>query len=138
MTNNLFEKAASGARFGLVLLAWVAWAQSAAAASDRLFIDDEVLHVTLRAPLTSLMRQERSAPDVPGSLQLGDGTAIPVTCNKYGISRLRECQLASLKITVGAEVVDGTPLEGLDVLRLVTPCRLAASYDKYIVLEYLV
>jgi len=138
MRNNLFESATSGARIGLVLLVWVVWGQLAVAGGDRLFVDDEVLDVTLRAPFTSLMRQEKSAPDVAGSLELGDGTAIPVTYNKYGISRLRECQLASLVITVDTGDVEGTPFEGLHVLRLVTPCRLRGDYDKYITLEYLV
>jgi hypothetical protein len=61
-----------------------------------------------------------------------------MTCNKYGISRLRECRLASLKITVSENDVVGTPFEGRRTLRLVTPCRLTGSYDKYTVLEYLV
>jgi hypothetical protein len=138
MRNKMFEKAAPGAMSALVFLMSVAWGQVAAATVDRLFIDDEVFDVTLRAPFTSLMRQAKDAPDVAGSLELEDGTSISMTCNKYGISRLRECQLASLVITVGDETVDGTPFEGHRVLRLVTPCRLVGDYDKYTVLEYLV
>jgi hypothetical protein len=39
---------------------------------------------------------------------------------------------------VDSEGVDGTPFEGLSVLRLVTPCRLVGNYDRYTLLEYLV
>jgi len=78
------------------------------------------------------------ASDVAGRLEFADGTSIPMTCNKYGISRLRECHLASLEITVEADDVYGTPFEGRENLRLVTPCRLRGFYDKYTMLEYLV
>jgi hypothetical protein len=107
-------------------------------AEGTLFADDEVLDLTIQAPFTRLMRQAGGAPDVSGSLELSDGTSVPVSLNKYGISRLRECDLASLQITVEAEAAHGTLFEGRKILRLVTPCRLRGDYDKYTMLEYLV
>ena len=107
-------------------------------AGDSLFAGDEIFDLIIRVPFTKLMRQAEDISDVAGHLELSDGTSIPMTCKKYGISRLRECQLASLEITVEANDVRGTPFEGRRTLRLVTPCRLRGGYDRYTVLEYLV
>jgi len=107
-------------------------------AGESLFASDDVFDLTIRAPLTKLARQSEGGPDVAGRLELSDGTSIPMICNKYGISRLRECQLASLEVTVEANDVRGTPFEGRRTLRLVTPCKIQGSFDRYTVLEYLV
>jgi hypothetical protein len=107
-------------------------------ADELLFASDEILEIAIRVPLSKLMRQAKDAPGVNGSLELADGTLIPMTCNKYGISRLRECQLASLAMTVSEDNVLDTPFEGQGTLRLVTPCRLGGDFDKYTMLEYLV
>jgi len=107
-------------------------------AGESLFSGDDIFDLTIRAPFTELLRQKQDISDVTGSLELANGTSIPMTCNKYGISRLRECQLASLVIAVNENDVRGTPFEGLQTLRLVTPCRLRGGFDKYTLLEYMV
>jgi hypothetical protein len=124
---------------GLGLLFVVCTASNRSVAAGELIFDaDDVFDLTIRAPFTRLMRQAGGATDVAGSLELADGTSVPMLCNKYGISRLRECDLASLAITVDDADVRGTPFEGLDILRLVTPCRLRGDLDKYTMLEYLI
>ena len=124
---------------GLILLFVVCTASNqSVAAGELIFAADDVFDLTIRAPFTRLMRQAGGAAGVGGSLELSDGTSVPMSCNKYGISRLRECDLASLQITVDASEVHGTPFEGRKILRLVTPCRLRGQYDRYIMLEYLV
>jgi len=115
----------------------VVWGASVEA-GELLFASDEIFDLTVRVPLSKLMRLAKDASDVYGSLELDDGTSIPMTCSKYGISRLRECDLASLAFTVEASNVRGTPFEGLQTVRLVTPCRLRGDSDKYTMLEYLV
>ena len=115
----------------------VVWGASVEA-GELLFASDEIFDLTVRVPLTKLTRLAGDASDLTGSLELDGGTSIPMTCNKYGISRLRECDLASLTFTVEASDVRGTPFDGLQTLRLVTPCRLRGNYDKYTMLEYLV
>jgi hypothetical protein len=121
----------------LHVAAIVAWGLPVEA-GESLFASDEILEIAIRVPLLELMRQAKDAPGVDGNLELADGTSIPMTCNKYGISRLRECQLASLAMTVTEDDVFGTPFEGQRTLRLVTPCRLGGDFDRYTMLEYLV
>ena len=137
MKSSFFGRAAGTLRVTLVFTACVAWGASVGAEGS-LFADDGVFSLTLHAPLTRLMRQEAGASDVSGTMELSDGTSVPISLNKYGISRLRECDLASLQITVEAGDVRGTVFEGREILRLVTPCRLRGAYDKYTMLEYLV
>ena len=137
MKRNRSEHRALGRGLKLLSIVCLTGCQLAAA-SELLFEGGEPIDLTIRAPLTRLMRQPRGAEGVSGSLQLPDGTAVPMSCNKYGISRLRECDLASLAITVRAADVEGSPFDGLEILRLVTPCRLRGNLDKYTMLEYLV
>lgn len=137
MKSNLPGRGTGVLRLMLLVVACVTWS-GFIDAGESLFADDEVFDLTIHAPLTKLMRQAGGAPDVSGNLELSDGTSVPMSCNKYGISRLRECDLASLKISVDLENVRGTPFEGQQTLRLVTPCRLRGGNDKYTMLEYLV
>ena len=137
MKPNRSESGALGQGLTLLFVVVLAGGQSAAA-TELLFDGEDVFDLTIRAPITRLMRQAKDADDVFGSLELADGTSVPMSCNKYGISRLRECELAALAITVEAADVQGTPFDGLHILRLVTPCRLRGNYDKYTMLEYLV
>ena len=137
MKSNLSGRGAHPLRVTLLLVACVTWGVSASAEGP-LFADDEILDLTIHAPFSKLMRQGGDAADVSGRVEFADGTSVPMSCNKYGISRLRECDLASLQINVEAEDVQGTPFEGRQILRLVTPCRLRGGYDRYIMLEYLV
>jgi len=137
MKSNFSGRGTHTLRVTLLFAACVTWGVSVSAEGP-LFADDEVLDLTIHAPLTTLMRQAKGASDVSGTVEFSDGTSAPISCNKYGISRLRECDLASLEINVEANDVRGTPFEGREILRLVTPCRLRGGYDKYTVLEYLV
>jgi hypothetical protein len=120
-----------------LILATASWGLSASAA-EPLFACDDVLHLTIHGPLTSLARGTPGSTDVRGSLELADGRMIPMTFSRYGLSRLCECGLPSFKITIAEEDARGTIFEGQSTLRLVTPCQYGSSFDRYILLEYLV
>lgn len=107
-------------------------------ADDPIFSGGGILDLTIEAPIKQLMAQPGDSDETIGEIELSDGTKIPMRCSKYGISRLRECSLASLKITVERDDVQNTPFEGHQTLRMVTPCKLRGNYDKYTMLEYLV
>jgi hypothetical protein len=137
MKSNHFRCGIHALRVALLVAACVTWGVSVGAEGS-LFTDDKVLDLTIHAPLTKLMRQAGGASDVSGRVDFSDGTSVPISLNKYGISRLRECDLAALQITVETDDVHDTTFAGRRILRLVTPCRLRGDYDKYIMLEYLV
>lgn len=137
MNSRLSGPGTDRLRVALSFVACVTWSIFVGA-DQPLFADDEVFDLTINVPYSKLMRQAGDDPDVSGTLELSDGTSVPMSCNKYGISRLRECDLASLQITVDVNEAHGTPFEGREILRLVTPCRLRGAHDKYTMLEYLV
>jgi hypothetical protein len=113
------------------------WAHPAPA-EERLYESDGVLPLTIHGPLAKLARSAEDADDVPGMIELEDGTTVPMSFTKFGISRLRECGVPSLAITLDPTLVRGTVFEGQKKLWLVTPCQHYGSYDKYTVLEYLI
>jgi hypothetical protein len=107
-------------------------------ASDPLFGSDGALSLTIRGPLMSLTRATVDNADVSGWIEFGDGGQIPVTFSRFGVSRLEQCDVPSLVITVDPKSVLNTPFEGQRKLWLVTPCRHTSGYQKFILLEYLV
>jgi hypothetical protein len=113
------------------------WAQPAPA-EERVYESDDVLLITIHGPLAKLARSAKDADDVPGHIELEDGTKIPMTFTKFGISRLRECGVPSLAITLDPDLVRGTVFEGQKKLWLVTPCQHHGNYDKFTLLEYLI
>ena len=110
---------------GLICLILAAPVRSAADQSSGLYDSNDILALTLRAPLAELLRQKEGAV-VDGALHLEDGTRVPVRLTTYGKSRLRECDVPPLKMTVDANAARETPFEGEPVLRVVTHCRLGA------------
>lgn len=108
-----------------------------AAQSTGLYDRNDILPLTLRAPLAALLRQDEGA-EVDGTLHLEDGTSLPVRLTTYGKSRLRECDLPPLKMTADADAARETPFEGEPTLRVVTHCRNHPSLERYMLLEYLI
>lgn len=119
-----------------IVLAFV-WAHPAPA-EELLYESDDVLPITIHGPLSKLARSAKDADDVPGHIELEDGTTIPMTFTKFGVSRLQECGVPSLTITLEPALVRGTIFEGQKRIWLVTPCQHHGSYDKYTLLEYLI
>ncbi len=121
----------------LLIVMIFSWCAPALAA-EPLFAGNDVLELAIYGPLTSLTRGTPDSTPVAGQLELANGETIPMTFSTYGISRLRECGTPCLKITVDEEHARGTVFEGHHSVRLVTPCHYGSSYDRYILLEYLV
>lgn len=107
-------------------------------AGDPLFGSGDVLSISIRGPLTALARASDTQTDVPGWIEVGDSGQIPMTFTKFGVSRLEECGVPSLVITVDPNTVSNTTFVGREQLWLVTPCHHTPGYDKLILLEYLV
>ncbi|MEJ2581382.1 MAG: hypothetical protein P8127_07070 [Acidobacteriota bacterium] len=110
---------------------------SPVSAEGPLFSADATLEITILGSLKRLARSTSTGTVVPGQVELGGRTTIPMVLSKYGLSRLEECTLPLLKIDLDEMRVRGTPLEGLRTVRLVTPCHHGSTWDRFILLEYL-
>ena len=115
-----------------------------AAASDRLpqnlFRDVSTLEVALEGPLSSLVRNRRSEPELPFKLryQEADGRKadIDILVKPRGNSRLRNCRFPPLRIDFGNTDLSGTVFEGQNKLKLVSHCASMRSNRDYIAREY--
>lgn len=113
-------------------------AQPVEAEPPSLYDGTQALSLTLEAPLAELLRQPEEDTAVAATLRLADGASVPVALATYGKSRLEECDVPPLKMTAEAEAARGTPLSGLETLRLVTHCRSRPSLEPQMLLEYLI
>jgi hypothetical protein len=110
----------------------------ASSSEDPLFADTAIANVVIRAPMATLMRPDDDQAPVAGTIEIDQGPVTSMTCDPYGISRLRECELPSLHIRLDAGGDRDPVLADRDAVRLVTPCRMRGDHDRHIVLEYLI
>jgi hypothetical protein len=135
---SCFSVRRGSARAGAALaLAVLIFSTLPASAVQSLFDSEEFFELTIRGPLNRLVRSASAGTVVPGQMELGDGTTIPIVFSKYGLSRLEECDLPLLKIEPDEMQARGTPFQGLRTVRLVTPCHHGSAWDRFILLEYL-
>jgi hypothetical protein len=124
--------------FSFVVITTALFWASSATAVEALFDSSSVLELSIHAPFSRLDRSSEGHGSVEGRIELQDGVSIPVTLSRYGLSRLQMCTTPPLKVDIGDEDSRGTPFEGIRSVRLVPPCLTEASFDRYILLEYLV
>lgn len=111
---------------------------SLATGDEPLFSTSDVVNVVIRIPMAVVTHVTGETRPVSGTLAIDDGAPVAVSCEPYGISRLRECQLPSLHLEIDGGGLPAPDLAGHDSLRLVTPCRLRGDHDRHAVLEHLV
>lgn len=111
---------------------------SVASAQTRLFSEDSELPITIEGPIGDIVRRAaRNTDPAPAVLVVGD-QRFDIELSPRGFSRrtLGICLFPPLRINLSGER-QGTIMQGQNKLKLVTRCRSAASYEQYIVLEYL-
>lgn len=113
-----------------------------AVAQTRLFSENTPIHITVSAPLSTLIqRAPRSTEPFPGTVTLNEGAPheFPIQLNARGVTRRIAgiCNFPPLRIDFDAHVTNGTLFEGQNKLKLVDPCRQGGSYEQLVVLEYL-
>lgn len=87
-----------------------------------LFDDDSILEVTLRGPLSTLIKHKRSRGEYPFTLAIDDAS-LDVAVRIRGNSRVAVCRFPPLRLNFSASGPEGTPFAGEDKLKLVTHCR---------------
>jgi predicted methyltransferase len=104
-----------------------------------LFASDDVLELTLTAPMRTLVSQRSSYPQVDGVLTVaGPGGAVDleVEVRTRGKSRLSLCSFPPLRVNFKRGQVIDTPFAGQNRLKLATRCKVVETYERYLELEY--
>src|SRR4029453_16829498 len=115
-------------------------AASAAAAAEPakpLFADDQVIRVTVKAPIGRLASSEDRPRIVRGTLAIGS-ESLPIRLSPRGITRLRKetCQFPPLRVDFTGAPPANSMFAGQRRLKLVTHCRPAEGHQQYVLLEY--
>lgn len=112
---------------------------------DRLFASNEILEITLTGPLRALARDRAKPPEVrPGQLTYqddqGQTQSFEVSLEPRGNSRRDRdvCTFPPLWIHFDKKAVGGTLFAKQKKLKAVTYCRSPASFQDYVLKEYLV
>ena len=118
----------------------LSWANSAIAAPQMpLFASEEMLHLTLRAPVNRISRDANAKP-VPGLLTVIGATpeSLPVQLSVRGITRrMRDiCPFPELRVEFTGKPAATSIFKGQKSLKLVTHCKPAENFQQYVLLEY--
>jgi hypothetical protein len=108
---------------------------------DPLFLDDELLQVTITAPLTTLVRERPKDDYLPGVIQYlePDGTAIELDLEirTRGHFRHKTCDYPPLLLNLRRKQTGGTIFEEQNKLKLVIHCDYSDRYEQVVLKEYL-
>ncbi len=125
----------------VVLLTTAAWAETGKA-PDSLFQSDDLLRVTITAPLTTLV-EERSKEDyLPGLFQYteADGTAVnlDLEIRTRGNFRHKTCEFPPLRLNFKKSQTKGTLFDKQNIMKLVVHCDKSSRYEQIVLREYLI
>ena len=108
---------------------------------DPLFQDNETLHVTITAPLTTLVRERPKDDYLPGVFQYTetDGTTVKfdLQIRTRGHFRHKNCDYPPLSLNLKKSQTDGTLFDKQDKLKLVIHCDYSERYEQVVLREYL-
>ncbi len=123
-----------------VILAAVAAPAAAQPSAEPLFASDRLLHLTLTADFTPIIRADADErPTVRGTLAMaGSGETLAVVLQPRGITRRAKdvCQFPPLRVRFATPPGGASEFAGQKQLKLVTHCRNAEQFNQYTLLEY--
>src|SRR4029453_13477708 len=102
-----------------------------------LFADDQLINVTIRAPMSRLTSSEDRSRIVDGSLATG-AENLPVRLSPRGITRLRKetCQFPPLRVDFTGAPPANSLFAAQKRLKLVTHCRPSEAPQQFVLLVY--
>lgn len=111
---------------------------AAEAPPEPLFAASDPIHLTITAPLPSLMRSRASKSRVGGTVTDPAGLQLPATFALRGITRRTKdtCDFPPLRVDFTIPPPASSLFAGQKKLKLVTHCRNAPGFDQYVLLEY--
>jgi hypothetical protein len=125
----------------LFLLVLVSSAAAKPGTPDPLFRSHETLHVTLTAPLTTLVSDRSAEEELQGTISHqgpgGENVTFDIKIRARGHSRHRICDLPPLWLNFKKSEVKDTLFEKQDKLKLAVHCRDSERYEQSLLREYL-
>lgn len=108
---------------------------------DPLFRGDELLHVTITAPLTTLVSERPKDDYLPGVIQYteADGSVVrlDLEIRTRGHFRHEICDYPPLLLNLRKKQTDGTIFAKQNKLKLVVHCKHSERYEQVVLREYL-
>ncbi len=119
-------------------LALALTAPAAAAGEKPLFASSEKIHLTIQAPLNSLIRNRQNQSAIAGTLTEPNGQSLPISLTLRGITRRTSeiCDFPPLRVDFISPPPASSLFAGQKRLKLVTHCRNSAGFQQYVLLEY--
>lgn len=118
----------------LALLAGLAVFGNCKAAA--LFGDDSILEVTLKGPLSAIIREGDQRREMPFAIEVA-GTTVPVAVRLRGKSRVEFCSFPPLRLNFAPDSAEDTLFAGQDKMKLVTHCRGGDEFEQNLLEEFL-
>jgi hypothetical protein len=118
-------------------LAVIAAGPAAGAKGDApLFADDAVIEVTIAGPVNAIARAAQNSTEPrPATLSI-NGETLPITLAARGVTRRRDCPFPPLMVDFVDKPGDASLFDKQNRLKLVTHCKSAADFDRYVLREY--
>ena len=125
-------------RFALAALFAFALAAPASAQDDPLFASPDPIQLTIKAPLSYLIRNRQASGPVSGMMTDAAGQSLPINLQLRGITRRTAeiCDFPPLRVDFTAPPPATSVFAGQKRLKLVTHCRSSVSSQQYVLLEY--
>jgi hypothetical protein len=124
---------------GAFVLVWLLGVPALAAAQTELFASEDVLELTLTAPLRTLVAKRADYPEAAGVVTVAgaDGPMnLDVDVRTRGKSRLSVCAFPPLRLDFKRGQVAGTVFAGQNRLKLATRCDGGVTFERYLEVEY--
>lgn len=108
---------------------------------DPLFQNDEILHLNITAPLTTLVRERPKDDYLPGVIQYqeadGSSVKLDLQIRTRGNFRHKTCDYPPLLLNLKKKQTAGTLFDKQDKLKLVIHCNESERYEQIVLREYL-
>lgn len=104
-----------------------------------LFGSEDVLELTLTAPMRTLVAKRADYPEADGVITVAGPSGpinLDVEVRTRGKSRLSICSFPPLRLDFKRAQVPDTPFAGQNRLKLATRCKAGDAYERYLELEY--